>query len=376
MRIKLKYPDVDTFIHKYAVNISRGGIFIATKTPKPVGTHIKFEFQLQAGTSLIRGEGQVQWTREYDPAAPQRAHGMGVRFLRLDPASQSIVDRALKWRVEHGLKKNDSEGITVASTSPAGSTPEPGPLPQPSVALAATEPLGGFDNNEATHVAPRSQHIVEALRADTAARRWAEEARPAAAERPVDDEPTHVGLEHPQPAVDTAPHDTLAAAREGDLRGPGDVTRDVMIPDAPMAAMPARETRPIEIGAAEDSAPLLVAPPTPPPPTLAEAIATIHGRNGHARGDEIDQLAAEWGLSPERIERTARALKKRRLRTFEITSELERLMGKPPKPPTPTKAEAIRLLADLLSRRAASIEELPPAPGAGEPEPSRRKRAG
>ena len=46
MRIRLKYPDVETFISKYAVNISRGGIFIATKTPKAVGTHLKFEFML------------------------------------------------------------------------------------------------------------------------------------------------------------------------------------------------------------------------------------------------------------------------------------------------------------------------------------------
>ena len=34
MRIRLKYPDLETFIQKYAVNISRGGIFIATKQPK------------------------------------------------------------------------------------------------------------------------------------------------------------------------------------------------------------------------------------------------------------------------------------------------------------------------------------------------------
>ena len=79
MRIKLKYPDIDTFIQKYAVNISRGGIFIATKPPKPVGTYVRFEFLLsdEGGTSIIRGEGQVQWTKDYDPATPGkigRAH--------------------------------------------------------------------------------------------------------------------------------------------------------------------------------------------------------------------------------------------------------------------------------------------------------------
>src|SRR5258706_15847589 len=101
MRIKLKYPDVETFIQKYAVNISRGGIFIATKTPKPVGTFLKFEFVLansDAGQSVIRGEGAVQWVRDFDPQAPTKAHGMGVKFSRLDAESQAVVDRALAWR--------------------------------------------------------------------------------------------------------------------------------------------------------------------------------------------------------------------------------------------------------------------------------------
>jgi uncharacterized protein (TIGR02266 family) len=104
LRIKLKYASVDTFIEKYAVNISRGGIFIASRTPKPVGTLIKFEFLLQqgeTGTSIIRGEGQVQWVREFDPNAPQRPHGMGLRFTHLDAESQKLIDRALQWQNKH-----------------------------------------------------------------------------------------------------------------------------------------------------------------------------------------------------------------------------------------------------------------------------------
>src|SRR5262245_43126320 len=98
MRIKLKYPDLETFIQKYAVNISRGGIFIATKTPKPVGTQLKFEFLLAGGENVIRGEGQVLWTREFDPNQPTKAHGMGVKFTRLDGESQGVIDRALAFR--------------------------------------------------------------------------------------------------------------------------------------------------------------------------------------------------------------------------------------------------------------------------------------
>src|SRR3970040_2071290 len=37
MRIKLKYPDVQSFIERYSSNISRGGIFVQTERPVPVG---------------------------------------------------------------------------------------------------------------------------------------------------------------------------------------------------------------------------------------------------------------------------------------------------------------------------------------------------
>ncbi|HWE29186.1 MAG TPA: TIGR02266 family protein, partial [Polyangia bacterium] len=119
MRIKLKYPDIDTFIQKYAVNISRGGIFIATKSPKPVGTYVRFEFLLSdaSGTSIIRGEGQVQWTKDYDPATPGKPHGMGVKFMRLDADSQTVVDRALRWRADHGTSPN----VALPPTAPVSS---------------------------------------------------------------------------------------------------------------------------------------------------------------------------------------------------------------------------------------------------------------
>ena len=122
MRIKLKYPDVETFIQKYAVNISRGGIFIATKQPKPVGTFVKFEFLLSdaGSSSIIRGEGQVQWTKEYDPQHPMKAHGMGVKFSRLDADSQAVIDRALRWRAEHGTNPRVPVPVPTSSARRGG----------------------------------------------------------------------------------------------------------------------------------------------------------------------------------------------------------------------------------------------------------------
>lgn len=117
MRIKLKYPDVRTFIERYAQNISPGGIFITTRAPKPVGTRLRFEFLLDhptEPTSLIRGEGLVQWTRDFDPKIPAKSHGMGVKFTQLDDKSTELVTQMLAYR-------NQQEAAAVASAKPTES---------------------------------------------------------------------------------------------------------------------------------------------------------------------------------------------------------------------------------------------------------------
>ena len=89
LKIKFKSSNLDQFIERYSVDVSRGGIFIRTKEPLPVGTQLKFEFQLQDASSLIAGEGTVVWIREHDPNRTGVAPGMGVRFDKLQPASQA-----------------------------------------------------------------------------------------------------------------------------------------------------------------------------------------------------------------------------------------------------------------------------------------------
>jgi uncharacterized protein (TIGR02266 family) len=95
LKIKFKSETLEQFIERYAVDVSQGGIFIRTKEPLPVGTQMKFEFQLRDASPLIAGEGTVVWTRENDPSRPAIAPGMGVRFDRLADGSQGILERIL-----------------------------------------------------------------------------------------------------------------------------------------------------------------------------------------------------------------------------------------------------------------------------------------
>src|ERR1041385_3905863 len=101
-KIKFKSASLDQFIERYSVDVSRGGIFIRTKDPLAVGTQLKFEFQLQDAQPLISGEGTVVWIREHDPNRTGVAPGMGVRFDRLAPQSQQVLDRILAKKGRRG----------------------------------------------------------------------------------------------------------------------------------------------------------------------------------------------------------------------------------------------------------------------------------
>jgi len=337
MRIKLKYPDVDTFIQKYAVNISKGGIFIATKTPKPVGTLIRFEFLLANAetTAVIRGEGQVQWTREFDATQPTKPHGMGVKFTKLDGESQAVVERALAYREAQAQGKRKGEESAPVAAMAAGGEP----------AAAATAPFDtriDLPRETAPPEATTAPHPTSSTPPSATA--------PTALEPPPEDETTRV-------MTPEALADATARVLAPELRGRDAAVETQRIATAPPPELPAaapvarvaeRETRPVEIadtGATperlpdvEDSVRI----------TLQRHRST-NGAGGSRRAlsdEELDALARDWGVSPERLRRTTGG---RKVRMVEATAELERLLRRPPRVQA-TRDEAVRQLPSLLRR--------------------------
>ncbi len=141
LKIKFKSATFDQFMERYAVDVSRGGIFIRTKQPLAVGTPLNFEFTLQDGSPLLAGDGTVIWIREADAARPSVAAGMGVRFDKLQPASQGTLERILAQK----------EGRAPRSSSPPSQPSMPAPAPPPQQTFGGGEVDEGF-SKEATRV--------------------------------------------------------------------------------------------------------------------------------------------------------------------------------------------------------------------------------
>jgi uncharacterized protein (TIGR02266 family) len=120
VRVRLRYADVGTFCEKFAPNVTRGGIFLASRDPRAVGTVLRFEVCLQDGTAVLAGEGRVTWVKAFNPAEPGKPHGMGVQFLSIEPASRPVLDRLLRVKELAGRRSTMSTPI-VAPAAPPGS---------------------------------------------------------------------------------------------------------------------------------------------------------------------------------------------------------------------------------------------------------------
>ncbi len=138
LRIKLPFVNEEEFVERYGQNVARGGIFIATRAVKPVGTAIAFELVLQTGERLMRGEGAVQQVQE--DATPGKS-GMLVRFVRLDARSKALIDKILVLRGGAPLAQ-PPEALPSAPPPPAAPL---GRAFKPAAALLADDVVLGID---------------------------------------------------------------------------------------------------------------------------------------------------------------------------------------------------------------------------------------
>ena len=137
LKVKYKSATVDDFVLQFGTDVSRGGIFIKTKSPLEAGALLKLELQLSTAAAVISGIGRVAWRRvaSQDPAKPA---GMGIKFIKLEPASQAIVDRIVAERGAESSRFDQTEGAELArpSIEPPASSLRPDRPSSPRVADA------------------------------------------------------------------------------------------------------------------------------------------------------------------------------------------------------------------------------------------------
>jgi len=130
-RVQFKFDRFSGFISEYSANISPGGMFLRTRTPRPAGTVLDLEFRLGDGFELIKGRGEVIWARAEDEGAARPA-GMGIRFLNLSQGSKELIYRIVD---EHVLQGGTPFDVTQRPPDPIPAPAEtetdaPPPFPE------------------------------------------------------------------------------------------------------------------------------------------------------------------------------------------------------------------------------------------------------
>ncbi len=88
--ILVAYRTVDGFITDWAVNISKGGLFVNTRTPLPVGSQVRLIVSLPDAAFPFDLQGKVSWVNEFDNAS-NLVPGMGIEFVDIDDEKRGRI---------------------------------------------------------------------------------------------------------------------------------------------------------------------------------------------------------------------------------------------------------------------------------------------
>ena len=105
----MKFPDLTTLLENYAKDISRGGIFIPTTDPKPVGVIITLTLIHPDSQEEIEIQGEVVRVVSEKDAREQKEKklvpGMGIQFINVEPEQQQALESFLA--VEYPVDSQD-----------------------------------------------------------------------------------------------------------------------------------------------------------------------------------------------------------------------------------------------------------------------------
>ena len=75
----------------YAKNLSKGGMFISSTSPRRVGKEYEISFKFPGDGSDTSCRCKVVWKREYNEKSSIEP-GMGIMFLNLDEKTANTID--------------------------------------------------------------------------------------------------------------------------------------------------------------------------------------------------------------------------------------------------------------------------------------------
>lgn len=88
IKINVDFTSHDSALRVLSLNISAGGIYLATYNPLPPGSTVVLHLHLPTLDSAVEVLGEVVWNNIHPEANSGLPEGMGIRFLNMSSLAQ------------------------------------------------------------------------------------------------------------------------------------------------------------------------------------------------------------------------------------------------------------------------------------------------
>ncbi len=103
IELTVEYKRLNAFFADYTKNIGRGGTFIRTDKPLPIGTDFTFRLTIPTLPEPLRLRGRVQWTVDPAHASDEQPSGMGIGFVYENEAERQRLAAAVEGLITEQL---------------------------------------------------------------------------------------------------------------------------------------------------------------------------------------------------------------------------------------------------------------------------------
>lgn len=92
IELRVEYRRLNMFFADFTRNISKGGTFIKTDSPLPIGTEFVFSLVIPTFSEPLTLIGKVMWTVPEIDASDANPAGMGIEFQYRDDTEQQRIN--------------------------------------------------------------------------------------------------------------------------------------------------------------------------------------------------------------------------------------------------------------------------------------------
>lgn len=173
--VKLQFDDAVDVVNGTCENISIGGIQVIAEEPRPQGTLVRFELDIEDGL-IVRGLGEVVWMRARSSGGVNEP-GMGIKFRFIEQRDRQVIFKLVSEHIKERLAQKhpgmeEPAPAVAAATLPAPPTVlEEAPTvtlqqPAPPSPAPSERPLKSIEQLMASQDADSSQGRVKAPATD------------------------------------------------------------------------------------------------------------------------------------------------------------------------------------------------------------------